>query len=50
MQQTYSGRSTLNWNTHFSHLGLDAFCLQTFDSGVGARPRLKIDEPVTWNN
>lgn len=48
MQQTYSGRSTLNWNTHFSHLGLDTFCLQTFDRGVSARARLEVDKSVTY--
>lgn len=50
MQQTYSGRPTLNWNTNFSHLGLDTFRLETFDRGVGARARFEIDETVTWKN
>lgn len=48
MQQTYSGRSTLNWNTHFSHLGLDTFCLQTFDRGVSARARLEVHKSITY--
>jgi len=48
MQQTYSGRSTLNWNTHFSHLGLDTFCLQTFDRGISTRARLEVDKSVTY--
>lgn len=48
MQQTYSGRPTLNLNTNFSHLGLDTFRLETFDSRVGARARLEIHKTVTW--